>query len=109
MNTFVRYLVYGCIVFYIGSKSIVLKYILRLQGAHEGVVAHYCRPLLETFLVPIKEVLKKVDIEPRFLPLVPDHLKTRGMCKKAVEKYLWLLKYFCRSLCSTSTNKNMAS
>ena len=34
-----------------------------------------------------------MDIEPRFLLLVPDRLKTREMCEKAVEKYLWLLKY----------------
>ena len=51
------------------------------------------RPLLEIYLIHIKEVLKKVDIEPRFLVHVPDCLKTQGMCKKAVEKYLLLLKY----------------
>ena len=34
-----------------------------------------------------------MDIEPRFLVLLPDHLKIRGMFKKAVEKYIWLLKY----------------
>ena len=50
---------------------------------HEGVVAGRYRPLLEIYLIPIKEVLKKVD----------KVLKTRGMCIKAVEKYLWLLKY----------------
>ena len=50
---------------------------------HEGVVARRYRPLLEIYLIPIKEVLKKVD----------KVLKTRGMCIKAVEKYLWLLKY----------------
>ena len=86
MNTFLRYLVYGCIVLYIiGWIRIVLKYILGPQGRHEGVVAHPYRPLLE---IPIKEVLKKVDIEPRFLVLVPDRLKTGGMSRKAVEKYL---------------------
>ena len=34
-----------------------------------------------------------MDTEPPFLPLEPDRFKTREMCEKAVEKYLWLLKY----------------
>ena len=84
MITFLRYLVYGCIVLYIiGWIRTVLKYILGPQVMHEGVVARCYRPLLEIYLIPIKEVLKKVD----------KVLKTRGMCIKAVEKYLWLLKY----------------
>ena len=59
---------------------------------YKGVVPCCRRPLLEIHLIPIKEVLKKVDIKPRLLPLVPDRLKTQEMCEKAVEKYLWLLK-----------------
>ena len=54
----------------------MLKYILRLH-----------RSLLpEIYLIRIKA--KNVDIEPRSLPVVPDCFKTRGMCEKAVKKYL---------------------
>ena len=82
MNTFLRYLLYWCIVLYIIgwiriALSRILEYILGSVGTHEGVVAHRYRPLLEIYLIPIKEVLKKVDIEPRCLPLVADRLKTR--------------------------------
>ena len=98
MNTFLRYLVYWCIVLYIIgwiliAFSRILEYSLGSTGTHEGVVAHRYRPLLEIYLILIKEVLKKVDIESRCLPLVPDRLKTQEMCEKVVEKYLWLLKY----------------
>ena len=55
------------------------------------MVAHRRRPLQWIYLIRIKA--KNVDIEPRFLPLVPDRFKTPGMCEKVVKKYLWLLKY----------------
>ena len=71
----------------------MLNYVPGVQEVYDEAVARRYRPLLEIYLIPIKEVLKKVDIEPRFLPLAPDHLKTQEMCKKGVEKYLWLLKY----------------
>ena len=71
----------------------MLKYVPGAQEAYDEAVARRYRPLLEMYLIPIKEVLKKVDIEPPFLPLVSDHFKTREMCEKAVEKYLRLLKY----------------
>ena len=32
-----------------------------------------------------------VCIEPRFIKLIPDGLKTQEMCNKAVEKAPWLL------------------
>ena len=48
-------------------------------------------PLVEIYLIHIKP--KDLGIEPRFLPFVPDRFKTLEMCEKAVEKYLWLLKY----------------
>ena len=32
-----------------------------------------------------------VCIEPRFLKLIPDILKTQEMCNKVIEKALWLL------------------
>ena len=58
---------------------------------HAEVVARRRSPLLEIYLICIKA--KDVDIEPRFLPFLPDRIKTREMCEKAVKKYLWLLKY----------------
>ena len=58
---------------------------------HDEVVARRRSPLLEIYLICIKA--KDVDIEPRFLPFLPDRIKTREMCEKAVKKYLWLLKY----------------
>ena len=92
MNTFLRlYLVYCFIVLYIiGWIRLpllrMLEYILRSQGTHEGVVARRRRPLSWIYLICIKA--KDVDIEPRFLPLVPDHFKIRDMCEKAAKKYL---------------------
>ena len=34
-----------------------------------------------------------MDIEPHFLPFVPDRFKTQEMCDKAVCKYPWLLEF----------------
>ena len=54
MDTFLRYLVYGCIVLYIiGWIRIVLKYILGSQGMGDEAVARRYRPLLEIYLIPI--------------------------------------------------------
>ena len=58
---------------------------------HDEVVARRRSPLLEIYLICIKT--KGVDIEPRFLPFLPNRFKTREMCEKAVKKFLWLLKY----------------
>ena len=96
MNIFLRYLVYCFILLYIIgwihlSLLDMLEYILGSQGTHEGVVVHHRRPLPWVYLICIKD--KNVDIEPNFLPLVPDLFKTREMCEKAVKKYIWLLKY----------------
>ena len=96
MNTFLRYLVYCFIVLYIIGwirlvSSRILEYILGSQGTHEGVVVRCRRPLPWMYLIRIKA--KDVDIEPRFLPLVPDRFKIQEMCEKAVKKCLWLLKY----------------
>ena len=32
-----------------------------------------------------------VRIEPRFLKLIPDDLKTQEMCNKAIKKVAWVL------------------
>ena len=69
----------------------MLKYVPGVQEAYDEAVARCYRPLPEIYLISIKS--KDVDIEPRFLPLVPDRFKTREMCEKSVKKYLWLLKY----------------
>ena len=85
MNKYLRIVLYtiGLIVLYIiGLIYLVLSRML---------AAHHRSPLPETYLICIKA--GDVDIEPCFLPVVPDRLKTRGMCEKAVKKYLWLLEY----------------
>ena len=38
-----------------------------------------------------------VSIEPRYLKLIPDDLKTREMCSRAIVKATWLMHYV--SLC----------
>ena len=68
-----------------------LKYVPGVKEAHDEAVAHRRRLPPWIYLIRIKA--KDVDIEPRFLPFVPDCFKTREMCEKAVKKYLWLLKY----------------
>ena len=55
-------------------------------------MAHHYRPLPEIYLIRMKA--EDVDIEPRFLPVVPDRFKTQETCEKAVKKYLWLLNMF---------------
>ena len=69
----------------------ILKYVPGVQEAYDEAVAHLHRPLPWIYLIRIKA--KDVDIEPCFLSLVSDRFKTQKMCEKAVEKYLWLLKY----------------
>ena len=69
----------------------MLKYVPGAQEAHDEAVACRRSPLPEIYLICIKA--KDVDIQPRFLPFVPDRFKTREMCEKAVKKYLRLLKY----------------
>ena len=69
----------------------MLKYVPGAQEAHDEAVACRRSPLPEIYLICIKA--KDVDIQPRFLPFVPDRFKTQDMCEKAVKKYLPLLKY----------------
>ena len=69
----------------------ILKYVPGVQEAYDEAVAGRRSPLPEIYLISIKA--KHVDLEPRFLPLVPNCFKTREVCEKAVKKYLWLLKY----------------
>ena len=47
--------------------------------------------LREIYLIGINA--NDVEIEPRFLPLVPDCFKTWEMLEKAIKRYLYLLKY----------------
>ena len=47
----------------------MLKYVPGVQEAYDEAVARCYRPLPEIYLISIKS--KDVDIEPRFLPLVP--------------------------------------
>ena len=49
--------------------------------------AHRYRPPQEIYLIPIKAE------DTRLLPVVPDCFKTREMCEKAVDRYLYLLRY----------------
>ena len=93
MNRFLRYLVYGCIVFYIiGVICIVilhmLKYILGSQGMHEGVV------LKEKYtLYYIADRLRMhVMYMPNAFHRIPDHFKTQKMYDKAVKDDPWQLK-----------------
>ena len=44
--------------------------------------------LTEIYLFRIN--VKDVDIEPRFLPLVPDRFKIREMCEKVVKKNIYV-------------------
>ena len=77
-----------------GTRTVLLymlKYVPRVQEPYDEAVVHRRRPLPRIYLIRIK--VKDVDIGPRFLLLVPDCLKTQGMCEKAAEKYLWLMKY----------------
>ena len=67
----------------------MLKYAYNPQERYDE--ARRCSPLPEIYLILIKA--KDVDIEPNFLPFLPDPFKTREMCEKAVKKYPWLLKY----------------
>ena len=69
----------------------MLKYVLGDQETYDEAVVCHRRSLPWTYLICIKA--KDVDIEPCFLPLVPDRFKTRETCEKAIKKYLWLLKY----------------
>ena len=51
-----------------------------------------------------------VYIGPRFLKLIPDDLKTQGMCNGAIEKAPWLLHYvpLCfrtEEMCSRTVEK----
>ena len=65
--------------------SRILEYILGSQGMHEYDEAH-CRGGIYLICICIKA--GDVDIEPRFLPVVPDCSKIREICEKAVKKYL---------------------
>ena len=69
----------------------MLKYVPGVQEAYDEAVASRRSLLTGIYLIRIKA--KDVDIEPRFLPFVPDRFKIREMCEKAVKNYLWLLKY----------------
>ena len=71
------------------ALSCMLEYAYNPQERYD----ESCRrsPLQEIYLIPIKA--KDVDMEPRFLVLVPDRLKNRGMCDRAACKYPWLLQF----------------
>ena len=84
----------------------MLKYVPEVQEAYEEEMVRHCRSLLEIYLLSMsglffipdhlktQEMCKKeMDIEPRFLPLVPACLETQETCEKAGGKYPWLLKY----------------
>ena len=64
----------------------MLKYIPGFQEAHDEAVDRRRSPLPEIYLISIKA--KHVDLEPRFLALVPNCFKTREVCEKAIKKYL---------------------
>ena len=76
-NTF-WYIIKGACTFLLH----MLKYVPGVQEAYDEAVAHCYRPPPEIYLVFIKA--KGVNIEPRFLLLVPDRFKTQEMCEKAV-------------------------
>ena len=69
-----------------------LKYLPGAQETYEEEVVRHYRPLLEIHLLPMSGLFfipdhlktlemcyKEVDIEPRFLALVPDRLKAEEM------------------------------
>ena len=60
----------------------MLKYVSGIQEAYDEAVTCRCSPLPKMYLIRIKA--KDGDIQPRFLPFVPDRFKTREMCEKAV-------------------------
>ena len=57
----------------------MLKYVPGVQEAYDEAVA--CRRSLLTGIYLIRIKAKDVDIEPRFLPFVPDRFKIREMCE----------------------------
>ena len=61
----------------------MLKYVPGVQEAYDEAVASRRSLLTGIYLIRIKA--KDVDIEPRFLPLLPYHFKTQEMCEKAVK------------------------
>ena len=99
MNTFLRYLVYWCIVFYIiGWIRIILlrmlEYILGSQGMHEAVVPresyilHYVTDRLK-----MQEMYNEIiRIIPNVFHHIPDSFKTQEMYSKAIEVDPWQLK-----------------
>ena len=99
MNTFFRYLVYGCIVFYIIGwiriiLSHILEYILESQGMHERVVPRESYTLYYvTDRFRMQEMYNEIMcITPNAFHHIPDRFKTQEMCNKAVEVDPWQLK-----------------
>ena len=96
MNTFLRYLVYWCIFWYIiGAIRIalsrILEYILGSQRKHEWVVLresytlYYvidCLRMQEMY----NEIMRTI---PNAFHCIPDRFKTQEMCNKALEVDPW--------------------
>ena len=61
----------------------MLKYVPGVQEVYDEAVAHSHSPLPEIYLICIKA--KDVDIEPRFLPFVPDLFKPKRCVKKQLK------------------------
>ena len=99
MNTFLRYLIYWCIVWYIirGIRialSRMLKHILGFQGTHEGVVLRESYTLYYvTDRLRMQEMYNEImRTMPNAFHRIPDRFKTQEMYNKAVEVDPWQLK-----------------
>ena len=99
MNTFLRYLVYWCIVFYIIGwiriiLSRMLEYILGSQGMHEAVVPRESYILdYVTDRLKMQEMYNEIiRIIPNVFHHIPHRFKTQGMYSKAIEVDPWQLK-----------------
>ena len=92
MNTFLRYLVCWCIVWYIirGIRialSSMLEYVLGFQGTHEGVVLRESHTLYYvTDHLRMQEMCNEImGTMPDAFHRIPDRFKTQEMCNKAID------------------------
>ena len=92
MNKFLRYLVYWRIVWYIIGRIRIallrmLKYILRSQGTHEGVVLSESYTLYYITDHPrMQEIYNEIMCTmPNAFHRIPDRFKIQEICNKAVE------------------------
>ena len=86
MNAFSRYLVYGCIVFYIIGwiriiLSCMLEYILGSQGTHEGVV-----PRESYTLYYVTDCLRMQEMYNEIMRIIPNAFHHIPDCFKTQEK-----------------------